>query len=71
VVLLEALPLVVDYVDGEPRALLVDALEKLAAKELGRDSPIVKRYSSIKNSCFVTCVNSALCCSSSTLRSDS
>jgi hypothetical protein len=28
---------------------------------LGRDSPIVKHYSSIKNSCFVTCVNSALC----------
>jgi hypothetical protein len=28
---------------------------------LGRDSPIVKHYSLIKNSCFVTCVNSALC----------
>jgi hypothetical protein len=28
---------------------------------LGRDSPIVKHYSSIKNSCFVTCVNSAFC----------
>jgi hypothetical protein len=27
----------------------------------GRDSPIVKHFSSIKNSCFVTCVNSALC----------
>jgi hypothetical protein len=27
----------------------------------GRDSPIVKHCSSIKNSCFVTCVNSALC----------
>jgi aldose 1-epimerase len=27
----------------------------------GRDSPIVKHYSSIKNSSFVTCVNSALC----------
>jgi hypothetical protein len=30
-------------------------------KDLGRNSPIVKHYSSIKNSCFVTCVNSALC----------
>jgi hypothetical protein len=28
---------------------------------LGRDSPIVKHYSSTKNSCFVTCVNCALC----------
>jgi hypothetical protein len=28
---------------------------------LGRHSPIVKHSSSIKNSCFVTCVNSALC----------
>jgi hypothetical protein len=27
----------------------------------GRDSPIVKHYFSIKNSCFVTCGNSALC----------
>jgi hypothetical protein len=27
----------------------------------GRDSPIVKHYSSIKNSCFVNCVNDALC----------
>jgi hypothetical protein len=27
----------------------------------GRDSPIVKHWSSIKHSCFVTCVNSALC----------
>jgi hypothetical protein len=27
----------------------------------GRDLPIVKHYSSIKNYCFVTCVNSALC----------
>jgi hypothetical protein len=30
------------------------------SQELGRDSPIVKHYSSIKNFCFVTCVNSAL-----------
>jgi hypothetical protein len=28
---------------------------------LGRDSPIVKYYPQIKNPCFVTCVNSALC----------
>jgi hypothetical protein len=27
----------------------------------GRDSPIVRHYSSVKNSCFVTSVNSALC----------
>jgi uridine kinase len=27
----------------------------------GSDSPIVKHYSSINNSCFATCVNSALC----------
>jgi hypothetical protein len=27
----------------------------------GRDSPIVKHYPQIKNACFVTCVNSALC----------
>jgi hypothetical protein len=27
----------------------------------GRDSPIVKYYSSTKNYCLVTCVNSALC----------
>jgi hypothetical protein len=28
---------------------------------LGRNSPIVKHYSSIKNPCFVTCINYALC----------
>jgi hypothetical protein len=28
---------------------------------LGRDSPVVKHYPQIKNPCFVTCVNSALC----------
>jgi hypothetical protein len=33
----------------------------LGPKHQGRDSPIVKHYSSIKNSCFVTCVNSAIC----------
>jgi hypothetical protein len=27
----------------------------------GRDSPIVKHYPQIKNPCFVTCVNFALC----------
>jgi hypothetical protein len=27
----------------------------------GRDSPIVKHYSKIKNPCFVTSVNTALC----------
>jgi predicted transcriptional regulator len=27
----------------------------------GRDSPILKHYPQIKNPCFVTCVNSALC----------
>jgi hypothetical protein len=27
----------------------------------GRNSPIVEHYSSIKNSCFVTCVSSAFC----------
>jgi hypothetical protein len=27
----------------------------------GRDSPIVKHYSFIKNPCFVSCVNYALC----------
>jgi hypothetical protein len=27
----------------------------------GRDSPIIKHYSLIKNPCFVTCVNSTLC----------
>jgi hypothetical protein len=31
------------------------------AEAQGRDSPIVKHYSSIKNSCFVNCVNSAVC----------
>jgi hypothetical protein len=28
---------------------------------LGRDSPIAKHYSSIKNPSFLTCVNSTLC----------
>jgi hypothetical protein len=28
--------------------------------DLGRDSPIVNHYSSTKNSCFVSCVNSLL-----------
>jgi hypothetical protein len=27
----------------------------------GRDSPIVKHYPQIKNPCFVSCVNYALC----------
>jgi hypothetical protein len=33
---------------------------KVPTDKLGRDSPIVKNCSSIKNPCFVTCVNSAL-----------
>jgi hypothetical protein len=37
------------------------AVPVLTLVDLGRDSPIVKHYSSIKNSSFVTCVNSALC----------
>jgi hypothetical protein len=34
---------------------------KRAVAVLGRDSSIVKHYYSIKNSCCVTCVNSAIC----------
>jgi hypothetical protein len=43
---------------------MVMADEKVKRKtstSQGRDSPIVRHYSSIKNSCFVTCVNSAIC----------
>jgi hypothetical protein len=43
-----------ENVPGSPfQCVIVDAAK-------GRDSPIVKHYSSIKNSCYVTCVNSAL-----------
>jgi hypothetical protein len=44
---------------------LTKSIEEFVAKELdmfqGRDSSIVKHYSKLKNPCFVTCVNSALC----------
>jgi hypothetical protein len=48
----------------EDGAHVVDAAvegERVDAADLGRDSPIVKHYPQIKNPCFVTCVNSALC----------
>jgi hypothetical protein len=45
-------------VDEQVERPLVPELELV---ELERDSPIVKHYSSTKNSRFVTCVNSALC----------
>jgi hypothetical protein len=51
------LELVLGRVDGH-RARLALPVEQ---ENLGCDSPIVKHYSLIKNSCFVTCVNSALC----------
>jgi hypothetical protein len=35
--------------------------EANAADKQGRDSPIVKHYPQIKNPCFATCVNYALC----------
>jgi alpha-1,3/alpha-1,6-mannosyltransferase len=38
-----------------------EVMEMIADGGQGRDSPIVKHYSSIKNPCFVTCVNYALC----------
>jgi hypothetical protein len=44
------------------RFWLVQSLDRPFASFLqGRDSPIVKHYPQIKNPCFVTCVNSALC----------
>jgi magnesium-transporting ATPase (P-type) len=39
--------------------LFASAVISVAMKQ-GRDSPIIKHYPQIKNTCFVTCVNSAL-----------
>jgi hypothetical protein len=37
------------------------AFDVLGFSFLGRDSPMFKNYSYLKNPCFVTCVNYALC----------
>jgi hypothetical protein len=42
---------------GTPTPFKLDSIQ-------GRDSPIVRHYSYIKNPCFVTCVNYALCSNS-------
>jgi ATP-dependent DNA helicase Q4 len=43
-----------------PKNLLL-SVSKDVLRDQGRDSPIFQNYSKIKNPCFVTCVNSALC----------
>jgi hypothetical protein len=62
---------VLDVVDGRDAEALVLFSQVVSYSDhdgalfepgvLGRDSPIVKHYPQIKNPCFVTCVNSALC----------
>jgi hypothetical protein len=54
------------WLDGHvavARARLVHAVDGRLEVELdlGRNSPIVKHYPKIKNPCFVSCVNSAIC----------
>jgi hypothetical protein len=44
---------------AEMSLILIDIDSWILIQE--RDSPIVKHYSSVKNSCFVTCGNSAFC----------
>jgi hypothetical protein len=46
---------------NHPSQLIKTSLNPILVYLQGRDSPIVKHYFSIKNSSFVTCVNSALC----------